>query len=155
MVVGTSSYAVTAVRRIVNVYNRSIDRILTPIAGIAGQAPESEQVEGAAGVQPMGLNDRADMQARLGSRFTEFYMKVGSNIVIYPTPTRTDTLEVTSELNVTTVNALGTTLTIPDDGLDMMVAGVNMYMAQYLGRAQDVQNWAGIYAKLMQGELVV
>jgi len=154
---GTSAYTLaTAPRRIVSVFNRTGNRVVTPYQTLQGPVPEAEQTEGAAGSAPMGLQDRADLHDRINSRFVEFYQRAGStDLLVYPTPVSSDSLEVTYELEVATVSSLGTTLTLPDDALDMVVAGTNLYMAQYLARTPDVQTWGAIYEKLKKGELVV
>lgn len=154
---GTSAYTLSpAPRRITSVFNRTGNRVVTPYQTLQGPVPEADQTEGAAGSAPMGLQDRADLHDRINSRFVEFFQHAGSTgLNVYPTPVSTDVLEVTYEIQVTTLSALGTTLTIPDDGLDMVIAGVNLYMAQYLARTADVQTWGAIYEKLKKGELVV
>lgn len=157
MTPATSAYTLgTAARRIVSCFNRFGNRVVNPFMTIAGPVPMADQTQGPQGVPPLGLQDRADLQAKINSRFVEFYDRSGSTgINFYPTPVFADVIEIVYEQEVTTVSALGTSLIPPDDALDIMVAGVNMYFAQYLGRAQDVQTWALRYEQLKKGELAV
>lgn len=154
---GTSSYTLSpspAIRRILSVYDRTFNRTLAPIRQ-AWPLPQRDQggVEGAA---PPKMPELTQTQ------WPEYFDLVGTvTFRVFPAPPAAafqSTLEIYYEGQVTTLSTLtgGTgTLVIPEDGKDMVVAGVNWLALQYLKRPDEAQHWFAVYEKHKMGEVQV
>lgn len=138
LVSGTSSYTLTptTIRSIAFVYDRTLQIPLNPLPDMVPAVPD-----------PIGLQTL--MKAASAGGSPSFYRLVGQqNLVVFPTPLAADTLEIHYTNQVTTLASATTTLTIPDDGKDMVVAGTNMLAQFYLGRIQEAQAWMQLYQQL-------
>lgn len=137
-VAGTASYTLTptAVRSIAFVYDRTTERLLLPVPDAVPASNDPVQVRDA-------------LKIITNASLPDFYRLYGTNSInFFPTPLKVVTMEVHYTNQVATLTSSTTTLTIPDDGKDMMVAGVNMLANAYLGRLQEAQLWAGVYQQL-------
>lgn len=137
-VAGTASYTLTptAVRSIAFVYDRTTERLLLPVPDAVPASNDPVQVRDA-------------LKIITNASLPDFYRLYGTNSInFFPTPLKVVTMEVHYTNQVATLTNSTTTLTIPDDGKDMMVAGVNMLANAYLGRLQEAQLWAGVYQQL-------
>jgi len=151
---GTGTYALspTDIRRIIQVYDRTFDRVLLPIRQLT-PLPQRDQSdhEGAD-------YDKGPALARTMGKFPEYYDLLGTvTFRIFPAPTVAafaSTLEIYYEKHVVTLTTLAGTLVVPEDGKDMVVAGVNFMAASYLKREDEAKQWFGIYEKLKKGESV-
>ena len=130
---GTASYTLspTDIRQVLMVYDRTRNRELFPMA------PDI----------PWDFT-----RLRTSSALPEFWKHSGTTIYLFPTPKQTLTLEIHYAQRVTTVSALGTTLTVPDDALDLIVAGVNALASQFLKNDRGAQFWLTIYQSLKDGQ---
>lgn len=159
VVSGTSSYTVTtssAPRRVLSVYDRTFDRILLPIEQLglpASQAEDTTQLQGVAPIpKPM-------LSAATSEQWPEYYQRLATTgnqiqIALFPAPQKSafnGTYEVYYEMVAPAVANLTDALLIPDDGLDLMAAGVNMYAASFLKLTDEVQYWAQQYEALKRG----
>ncbi|CAN5950539.1 unnamed protein product [Sphagnum jensenii] len=161
VVAGTASYAISTgsnpgVRRILSVYDRTFDRVLLPYESL-GQPSNKSDAEPA---QPAQVPN-AMLSATTMEQWPEYYQRVfgagAGNIVLYPAPQKTvfdGTYEVTYEGNVATLTTLTSALIIPDDGLDLVVAGVNGLAAAYLKNPEDSAFWKAQYQEMKQGAFV-
>lgn len=155
VVSGTSSYAIPvtsgAIRRIQLVYDRTFDRILTPIEGLVyptfvGDASSPRQ--------PLQLPE-AMLSASTQIEWPQYYKREGlTGLIIFPAPQKTafnGTYEIHYEMQVPDLTSTTDTLLIPDDGIDQVVAGVNSYIGQYLHLDQEGQFWTQQYETLKRG----
>jgi hypothetical protein len=129
-------------RRILKAYNKTANRMLAPLVH-----QEAGDVLDAAKRQ----NHR--LSYAVGS--PEFYFKASQTFSVLPVPTSNCVVDVYYEQQAATVSALGTSLVIPEDGKDMLVAGVNYLASQYLKKEQEAQMWFSLYEKLKKGEVVL
>jgi hypothetical protein len=133
---GTYTLTPTNIRAIAFVYDRTTERVLLPIPDIVPMTPDPEQM-------------RATLRIVTSAALPDFYrFEAPTSISFFPTPLKVVSLEVHYSQQVATVAAATDTLVVPDDGLDLMVAGTNMLAQAYLGRAEGVQFWAGLYQQL-------
>lgn len=161
VVSGTSSYAISTgsnpgVRRILSVYDRTFDRVLLPYESLGLPSNKSD----AEPAQPAQF-PAAMLSATTMEQWPEFYQRVfgagSGSIFLYPAPQKTvfdGTYEVTYEGNVATLSTLSAPLMIPDDGLDLVVAGVNSLAAAYLKNPEDSTYWKQQYESMKQGAFV-
>src|SRR5882757_7466771 len=126
---GNAVYAIgqpagVIVRRIISVYDRTFDRALIPF---------SKVVEG------LGL-DKSVPEAMLSAetmvQWPCYYTRDGANsLYLFPAPQKTafqGAMEVHFEFGAPDLVNLSDSLIIPNDGKDMIVAGVNSLTASYL-----------------------
>ena len=152
---GTSSYTIPvtggAIRRIQLVYDRTFDRILMPIESItyptnSGDAESPRQ--------PL-QTPKPMLTATTMEQWPEYYRREGTNsLVLFPAPQKANfdgTYEVHYEMQVPDLTATTSTLMLPDDAVDMVVAGVNMYVAQFLHLDTEAQFWQQNYEMLKKG----
>ena len=152
---GTSLYSISvtggAIRRIQLVYDRTFDRILMPIESIS--YPTS-QGDGESPRQPL-QTPKPMLTATTMEQWPEYYKREGvSNIILFPAPQKANfngTYEIHYEMQVPDLTATTSTLMLPDDAMDMMVAGVNMYVAQFLHLDTEAQFWQQHYEMLKRG----
>lgn len=160
---GTSKYTLTASpRRILTVYDRRFDRPLLPFDNIAAPLTLADQASRSTGAPAEeGVRRKETLSSKTFSLWPEYFKLVGTqDLHVFPAPATTNyagtaALEVFFEKQVITLTALTDTLVIPEDGKDMMVAGVNYLTAGYLKRVEDAGLWLAIYEKLKRGDLVV
>jgi hypothetical protein len=62
------------------------------------------------------------------------------------------TYEIHYEAQVADLTALTDVLVVPNDGKDMIVAGVNSYVAQFLHLDTEAQFWTQQYEMLKKGQ---
>ena len=155
VVSGTSLYTIPvtsgAIRRIQLVYDRTFDRILMPIESII--YPTS-QGDAESPRQPL-QTPKPMLTATTMEQWPEYYKREGtSNLILFPAPQKSNfngTYEVHYEMQVPDLSATTSTLMLPDDAMDMMVAGVNMYVAQFLHLDTEAQFWQQHYEMLKRG----
>jgi hypothetical protein len=143
---GGASYSpsYTNLRRILAVVDLVVGRTLTPWNLLA--TPNAIPGELSAGnARTPGVPGRPE----------GFYVdSVGALTVAPPPSTATASstgFKVIYEKTLATVTDPTATLTLPDDALFPMVAGVNMLAFIYLGRQVEAQAWAGIYENYKAG----
>lgn len=152
----TSEYVMTAVdiRKVLSVYDRAFERLIVPLESLGQPSPQADQAQpnlGGPQVQEKVVLANATQRG-----FVEFYKLYDVKTMrFYPAPVYPGTIEVVYDKQVTTLTAVGDSLVIPEDGKDMMVAGVNLMTAQYLKRTEEAVMWAQIYQNLKLGQMVV
>lgn len=151
--VDTPLYTLTdpAVRRITSVYDRTFDRMLLPYENLAFPTVKGDATPGAPEAAPPPMLTAATML-----QWPTYYLREGANkIHLFPAPQKSafgGTYEVYYETYVTNLTATTDTLLVPDDGKDLVVAGVNMLASQYLKNSEDLQGWAQQYEMMKHGE---
>lgn len=155
VVSGTSAYTMAlggqSLRRILLVYDRTFDRVLLPIDNIDFPAAKADAVANQQGSQnPMPMLTATTMQ-----QWPEYYRREGSNsLVLFPAPQKTvfnGTYEVHVEFNTPDLANTTDTLLVPNDGKDLVVAGVNVFACQYLHLDTETQYWSSIYEQMKKG----
>lgn len=146
-VVGVGSYnmnpAATPMRRILAVYDRTFDRALTPFDKVISALGPNAQVP------------EAMVSAETMVQWPCYYMRDGAQTLwLFPSPQKAAfqaQMEVHYEFAPVNLVNLTDTLLIPDDAIDMIVAGVNSYTASYLKQADESQRWAALYEQMKHG----
>jgi hypothetical protein len=158
---GTSSYAINTggnpgVRRILSVYDRTFDRLLLPYESLGLPSNKSDAEPGQPSQMPEAMLSITTME-----QWPLYYQRIfgagSGNIALYPAPQKTvfdATYEVTYEGEVATLSSLSSALIIPDDGLDLVVAGVNALAAAFLKNPEDSTYWKQAYDSMKQGAFV-
>jgi len=153
VVSGTSSYSLTLstpLRRIVSVYDRTFDRVLLPYESLGLPSVKADAETG----EPEGI-PKPLLTASTMEQWPEYYKRVGaSTVVLFPAPQKSvfdGTYEIYYEGQVTTLAALTDTLLVPDDGRDLVVAGVNSLAAAYLKNPEDTATWTQMYNAMKLG----
>lgn len=151
VVEGTSTYTLTTpVRRVLLVYDRTFDRLLTPMDNIAFPTQKADASPGTQATMPQSMLSISTME-----QWPEYYRRIGQNtIYLFPAPQKSvfnGTYEVHYEGNAPDLVNLTDTLLIPNDGEDLVVAGVNMMACQFLKLDQEVQTWAQLYESMKKG----
>jgi hypothetical protein len=140
------------VRRITSVYDRTFDRVLLPYENLA--FPEAKGDAASEGTQDSASAPMLTATTML--QWPEYFMRLGSNqINLFPAPQKTafgGTYEVYYETYAPTLAAPSDTLLIPDDGKDMIVAGVNGLASQYLKNFDEASSWLQQYQAMKHGE---
>lgn len=159
VVAGTSSYSIPVtngnIRRIQLVYDRTFDRIILPIDGLVYPVNSGDSGSPRQAMQlPVEM-----VNAETMSQYPKYYKREGTvTLQLFPAPQKSafnGTYEVHYEIQAPDVTALNQTLLIPDDGEDMMVAGVNMYVAQFLHLDTESQFWSQQYEAYKKGSATV
>jgi len=143
------------VRRVLLVYDRGRERVLSPFevavnpAAIMAEpgtehltAQQSETVVG-----PLQLK-----RLKTQSSIPEYYRFASGVIYFFPTPFQTLQYELHYNAQVPIVTDPTLTLTIPDDAVDSMTAGVNYLANLFLSRMEDTKFWSQLYMQLKKGE---
>ena len=152
---GTSMYTIPttngSIRRINLVYDRTFDRIILPLEAIIYPTNMGD-----AGSPRQALQIPQEMvNAETMAQYPKYYKLEGTaELYLFPAPQKdafNGTYEVHYEFQAPDVTALTQTLLIPDDGKDMVVAGVNQYVASFLHLDTDMQFWAQQYQALKMG----
>lgn len=157
-VVNTPNYAISAdpsIRRVLLVYDRTRDRVLAPFEVILNPASEmaepgtehltAQQSETVVG--PLQLK-----RLKTQSSIPEYYRFASGVVYFFPTPQQVCTFELHYNSQVPIVNDPTVTLTIPDDAIDTMTAGVNYLANLFLSRMEDTKFWNQLYMQLKKGE---
>lgn len=147
---GTSTYALgTPARRLVLVYDRTFDRILLDVDGLtAGKGDAQDQA-------PQSI-PKPMLTATTMEQWPEYYRRIGaSSLYLFPAPQKTafgGTYEIHYETYAPDLAALTDTLLIPDDGMDLVTAGVNREACQYLKLYNEAQTWDAVYEAMKKGQ---
>lgn len=149
---GTSTYTMgTPVRRITLVYDRTFDRVLQDIDDIA-MAPKQDAT---GDPNPQGTVSSTMLTAETMTQWPLYYRRVGNNgLYLFPAPQKSSfngTYEIHYEGYVTDVTNTTDTLTVPNDGRDLMVAGVNSYALSYLKLYEEAASWKATYEAMKNG----
>lgn len=145
----TFSYTLgTPVRRIILVYDRTFDRILQDLDDV--MAPKQDATT------PVGPSiNTAMLSAETMTQWPVYYRRTGATgITLFPAPQKAafgGTYEVHYETYVTDVANTTDTLTVPNDGIDIMVAGVNVYAMSYLKLYDEASAWKATYEAMKNG----
>ena len=156
--VGTNAYTLsptTSIRRIVSVYDLTFNLSLNPAdAELEGPPPTGSQAADTQG-KPVQTTAPFPHQAyKFGGTPEYFRFIAPATLVIRPAPPATaytSTLSVVYEQLVATLTNLTNELIVPDDGKDVMVAGVNWMAMAYIGRSQEAMSWFQLYQQLKSG----
>lgn len=160
-VVNQSSYILTPtnIRRISGVYDSSRQRILFPIERATSPVSQVEKQEpnpGQQGAPPQTFGIPAQSPISLQAGQPAYFRHIaGQTLTLYPTPQVVLNLSVSYEKQVATLVNGTDILVIPEDGRDMVVAGVNYLANMYLKRMDEAQIWAQVYSKLKLGDSLV
>lgn len=149
VIVDTSAYTLgTPVRRVILIYDRTFDRILQDIDDVA--APKQDATAPSTPAVPGSM-----LSAETMTQWPLYYRRSGATgITIFPAPQKTafaGTYEVHYETYVADVSATTDTMTVPNDGIDIMVAGVNTYAMAYLKLYDEAASWKATYEAMKNG----
>jgi hypothetical protein len=153
-----SSYSLSGasdgIRRIISVYDRTFDRVLLPYESLGLPSVKQDASAG----QPAQIPD-ALLSATTMTQWPNYYQRLSlasaNTLILFPAPQKAafqGTYEVYYENEVVTVSNLTDPLLIPNDGLDMMVAGVNSLAAAYLKNPEDYQVYKAQYEAMKAGD---
>lgn len=160
-VAGTGSYTLspTNIRRILGVFDFTRQRILFPIERATSPVSQVEKQEpnpGQQGAYSQTFGMPATSPISLQTGQPGYFRHIGAQqLNLYPTPQSALQLNVSYEQQVVTLVNPSDTLSVPEDGRDMVVAGVNYLANIYLKRAEEAQMWAQIYSALKKGESLI
>jgi len=148
---GTSIYALsTPARRITMVYDRTFDRIILPIDALALPTTKGDAQDSAPATIPKPM-----ISAATSEQWPEYYRRIGANSVyLFPAPQKSafsGNYEVHYEGYAPDIDALTDILLVPNDGQDLVTAGVNREACQYLKLAAEAQYWAAVYESMKKG----
>lgn len=160
-VVNQSSYtlAPSNIRRISGVFDSTRQRILFPIERATSPVSQVEKQEPSPGQQgaapqTFGMPAQSPISLQVGQ--PAYFRHIGGqSLTLYPTPQVVLQLSVSYEQQVVTLVGPTDILVIPEDGRDMVVAGVNYLANMYLKRMDEAQIWAQVYSSLKKGESLV
>jgi hypothetical protein len=154
---GTNAYTMSppsAIRRIVSIYDTTFNLSLTPSdVDLDQPSPTQARVDDDAG-RPALQMPLPHQAYKFGGTPEYFRFIAPSTLVVRPAPLNTaytSTLNITYEQLVQTLSTLSSELIIPDDGKDVVVAGVNWMAMAYIGRQQEAMSWFQLYQQLKQG----
>jgi hypothetical protein len=138
------------IRRITSVYDRTFDRVLLPYDNLAFPAPKSDQTTPGPMQMPDAMLDAATML-----QWPSYYLRQGqSNLHLFPAPQKAafvGSYEVYYEMFAPDLALVTDTLLVPDDGIDLVVAGTNMLASQYLKNPEETANWTQVYQSMKAG----
>jgi len=159
--VGVGSYTLTPtnIRRILGVFDFTRSRILFPIERATTPVSQVEKQEtnpgqmGSAQIEfGMPLVSPISLQAGQPG----YFRHIGAQqLNLYPTPQQALQINVSYEQQVVTLVNPTDVLVIPEDGRDMVVAGVNYLANAFLKRQEEAQMWAQVFTALQKGESLV
>jgi hypothetical protein len=99
------------------------------------------------------------LNAETMAQYPKYYHLEGANTLeLFPAPQKAafnGTYEVHYEIQAPDVTTLSQVLLVPNDGEDMIVAGVNQYVAQFLHLDQEAQFWTQQYEAYKKGTATV
>jgi hypothetical protein len=155
VVSGTSSYTIPvtngAIRKVSLVYDRTFDRVIIPLEGIVYPTSLSGNDSPRQALQlPVEM-----VNAETMAQYPKYFKLEGTNtLVLFPAPQKTafnGTYEVHYESQVPDLTATTSTFLLPDDSEDMVTAGVNSYVAQFLHLDTEAQFWSQQYEAYKKG----
>lgn len=157
-VANQNSYTLTPtnIRRILGVYDFSRQRILFPVERATSPVSQVEKQETSPGqqnsaTQVFGMPAQSPISLQVAQ--PGYFRHLGAQTLnLYPTPQAVLQLNVSYEQQVVTLVNSTDVLGIPDDGRDIVVAGVNYYANLYLKRPEEAQIWMATYSMLKKGE---
>lgn len=157
--IGTNAYTLTppsAIRRIVGVYDLNFNLSLKPAdADIDQPSPTAANVDENQGrAVSLAVSEPPHKAYQFGGIPEYFRFLAPQTIIIRPAPASAayvSTLSVTYEKLVPTLTDLTTNLIVPDDGKDVICAGVNWMAMAYIGRSQEAMSWFQLYQQLKAG----
>jgi hypothetical protein len=157
--VATNAYTLTppsSIRRIVSVYDTNFNMSLTPSdADLDQPTPTQSRVNEEQGRSSGTVAFASPYQAYKFGGIPEYFRFIApTTFIIRPAPPDfpwLSTLSITYEQLVSDLENLTDTLIIPDDGLDVVVAGVNWMAFAYIGRQQEAMSWFQLYQQLKGG----
>jgi hypothetical protein len=155
VVANTSSYTIPTttgkIRRINLVYDRTFDRIILPYESLTYPTSTSNETSPR---QPLQIPDEM-LAAETMAQYPKYYKLEGTaTLVLFPAAQKSvfnGTYEVHYEFQAPDLTATTDALLIPSDGKDMVVAGVNQYVAQFLHLDTEAGFWSQQYAAMKQG----
>lgn len=155
--VGTNSYTLsplTAIRRVVSVYDLTFNLSLTPSdVDLDQPSPTAARVNDEGG-RPISQVPWPHQVYKFGGTPEYFRFIAPNTLVVRPAPSISSyvsTLSLTYEEQVSTLSTLTAELIVPDDGKDVVVAGVNWMAMAYIGRSQEAMSWFQLYQQLKMG----
>lgn len=161
---GTGSYtlAPTNIRRILGVFDFTRQRILFPIERATSPISQVEKQEtnpGQQGSPQQQFGQPLITPISLQAGQPGYFRHIGAQqLNLYPTPPANGVplqINVSFEQQVPTLINPTDVLVIPEDGRDIVVAGVNYLANMFLKRIDEAQIWAQVYSALKKGESLV
>lgn len=153
----TNSYTLSPgspIRRIVGVFDLTFNMSLTPSdVDLDQPSPVQAQANQEQG-HPAMQSPLPHQSYKFGGTPEFFRFLAPTTLVVRPAPPSSawlSTLSVTYEKLVPTVTNLTDTLLVPDDGKDVVCAGVNWMAMAYIGRQQEAMSWFQLYQQLKGG----
>lgn len=148
----TSEYTLaTDVRRVTLVYDRTFDRVLQDMDDV-GTAPKQDATNSP---NPQGTVSSTMLTAETMTQWPLYYRRIGNtSLYLFPAAQKAafaGTYEIHYEGYVPNIASTTDTLTVPDDGRDLMVAGVDMLACQYLKLYDEASKWQGLYEQMKNG----
>jgi hypothetical protein len=156
-IAGQNAYTLTPttpIRRIVSVFDTTFNQSLTPAdVDLDQPSPTAAGVDESQG-RPAQQAPLPHQAYKFGGT-PEYFRFVGpTTFIVRPAPLSaayTSTLSVTYEKLVSTLSSLTAALIVPDDGKDVICAGVNWLAMAYIGRQQEAMSWFQLYQQLKAG----
>lgn len=149
----------TNIRRILGMYDQSRNRILFPLERITSPVSQVETQEPSPGQQgsPGTKYGPGFVSAlSLQSGQPEAFRHIGAQTIsLFPIPNQVLNIGVSFEMQVLTIINPTDVLSIPEDGRDMVVAGVNWLANAFLKRNDEAAAWLQIYQALKLGQSLV
>lgn len=138
----------TPVRRVILVYDRTFDRALQDFDDI--MAPKQDATA------PNGPTISGSMlSAETMTQWPLYYRRTGATgITLFPAPQKAafgGSYEVHYETYAPDITSPSDALLIPNDGKDLVVAGVNVYALSYLKLYEEAQAWKATYDAMKNG----
>lgn len=157
--VGTSSYTLvpsTPIRRIVSIYDSTFNMSLTPAdVELDTPSPTGVSVNDQQGKPPSAGISPLPYQAYKFGGTPEYFRFIGpTTLLVRPAPQSSayvSTLNIVYEQLVASLTSATSPLFVPDDGKDVMCAGVNWMALAYIGRPQEAASWFQLYQQLKSG----
>jgi hypothetical protein len=148
--------APTNIRRILGMYDQTRNRILFPIERATSPTSQVEKQEPGAG-QASGPDTKYGQgftrALSLQSGQPEYFRHIGAQTVsLFPIPNQVVSVGVSYEQQVVTLVNTTDTLVIPEDGRDMVVAGVDWLANAFLKRTEEAAAWMQVYQSLKTGQ---
>lgn len=159
---GTSSYTLTppsTIRRIVSIYDSTFNMSLTPSdVDLDSATPTATRVDEENG-RPIATTQLPQpFQAYHFGGIPEYFRFIApTTLLVRPAPASAayvSTLNIVYEVQVADLTTLGGTLIVPNDGKDVICAGVNWMAFSYIGRPQEAMSWFQLYQDLKRGNRI-
>ena len=149
----------TSIRRIVSVYDSTFNMSLKPAdADLDQPSPTAANADENQGRAVSAAVVGSPHQAyKFGGTPEYFRFIAPATLLVRPAPASAgylSTLSIVYEQLISTVNNLETELIVPEDGKDIMVAGVNWLAMSYIGRPQEAMSSFQLYQQLKAGNRV-